>query len=652
MDFRRKPGYRPETGYGRHVQPASGDPGVVNRKPIMPFQQCAPAVALVLALPVVVFAEELPVFVGEEIVVTPTRSPQKLSETLAATTVLNRREIDASGAVDLPALLQGLPGVEIAQAGGFGSQTAFRLRGAEADHTLVLIDGLRMNSVSAGTTAIEHLPLAEVVRIEIVRGNVSSVYGSEAIGGVVRIFTRKGAGPIRPRIEAGAGTHENRQINASVGGVLPSGLSLYLGAGQTSGGGFSAVKKQYIPAPSVFVNADLDDDVSRNTHLSFQLSQRVGDYFNWGVSTLRTWADVEYDGEFSNHADQQLGQYSAFVEGRPTETWTSRLTLARSLDNLDNDLNGAPGNRFDTRINQAHWENTFNLDHQTLRFGLEAQHQKLKSNQVFSQTSRKALSAYAGWGLKLDAHGLDISARYDDYSDFGGHATGRVAYGYRFTPALKGFAAVASAFKAPTFNDLYLDFPPFYFSNPNLEPERSKNAELGFNYAAAGQSIQATLFASRASDMIVIDPVTFATTVNLDKSRNHGVEMSWNGKLAGMDARAALTWQNPEDAKTGLPLLRRAQRFGSAALSDRIGKFGWRGELIASGAHPDVHVSNFTRTRVPGYAVLNLSADYAISRDWKLTGHVLNVLNAEYSQVHGYATPGRGFRLELAYSPK
>jgi vitamin B12 transporter len=262
------------------------------------------------------------------------------------------------------------------------------------------------------------------------------------------------------------------------------------------------------------------------------------------------------------------------------------------------------------------------------------------------------LSAYAGWGVQLDAHGLDIGVRYDDYSDFGGHATGRVAYGYRFTPELKGFAAVASAFKAPTFNDLYLDYPPFYFSNPNLEPERSKNAELGVNYASGGQFIQATLFTSRARDMVVIDPVTFATTVNLDKSCNHGMELSWNGKLAGMDARASLTWQNPEDASTGLPLLRRARRFGSVTLSDRIGKFGWRGELIASGARPDVHASNFTRTKVSGYAVLNLSADYIISNDWKLTGHVLNALDADYSQVHGYATPGRGFRLELAYTPK
>lgn len=618
----------------------------------MKLQHHALYAALALAFSITTHAEELPVFVGDEIVVTATRAQQKLSDSLAALTVITRREIDASGTVDVPSLLQGIPGVEIAQTGGFGAQTAIRLRGAESDHTLVLVDGLRMNSVSTGTTAIEHLPLAEIERIEIVRGNVSSVYGSEAIGGVVRIFTRKGSGPIRPRIEAGMGTHDHRLLNASIGGELPSGFSLYLGAGQTRSGGFSAVKKPFIPTPFVFSAADLDDDESKNSHINLRLGQRVGDRFNWGISALSSWADVEYDGAFSSHADQQLTRYSAHVEGRATDAWTTRLTLARSRDNLENDLNGTPGNRYDTRINQALWENTLNLNQYTVRFGLEAQQQKLKSNQIYSQTSRKALSAYAGWGLKLDAHSLDISARYDDYNDFGGHATGRAAYGYQLTPSLKAFAAVANAFKAPTFNDLYLDFPPFYFANPNLEPERSKNAELGLNYASGGQFIQATLFASHSRDMIVIDPVTFSTTVNLDKSRNYGMELSWNGKLAGMDARTALTWQNPEDAKTGLSLLRRAQRYGSASLSDRIGKFGWRAELIASGSRPDVHVTSFARTKVPGYAVLNLSADYALAKDWKLSGYVLNALDADYSLVHGYAKPGRALRLELAYTPR
>ncbi len=650
MDFRRKPGYRPETGF----LPACSTRQRGSWRRLlefanMSFRFTTLTVALAIAFPV--FAEELPVFVGDEIVVTPTRVPQKLSDTLAATTVITRREMNASGAIDLPTLLQSHAGVEMSRLGDFGAQAAIRLRGAEADHTLVLVDGLRMNSVSAGTTALEHLPLEEIERIEIVRGNVSSIYGSEAIGGVVRIFTRQGKGAVKPRLSLSAGTDDFGQIQASIGGELPSGLALHLGAGHTRSSGFSAVKHAYIPTPFTFDVTDADDDETRNTHFSLRLSQRIGDHVKVGVNAQQSRADVDYDGALSNHAKQQLAAYSAFVEGRLADHWHSKLLLGRSADKLDNDLNGAPADRYHTRIDQLHWENNLQMGRHGFRFGLEAQDQKLKSDQDYSEASRNAISAYAGVGIMYGSHDVDLSLRHDRYSDFGGHTTGRLAYGYAFSPAFKAHGALATAFKAPTFNDLYLNYPPFYFSNPNLEPEKSRSTELGLTYSAGGQFFQATLFASRTEDMIVIDPATFSTTVNLDEARNRGLELAWNGTLSGINARAALTLQNPEDANTGQSLLRRAQRFGSFALSGRAGNAGWRAELIASGTHPDVHVANFSRTRVPGYATLNLSTNYALAKDWMLSGLVANVLDAEYSLVHGYATPGRQFRLELSYAP-
>lgn len=617
----------------------------------MLFRTTASAAWLALALPL--HAEDTTLFIGDEIVVTPTRAPQKLSDTLAATTVLTRSDIEAAGAIDLPTLLQALPGVEIAQTGGFGSQSAIRLRGAESDHTLVLVDGLRVNSVSAGATAIEHLSLDDIERIEIVRGNVSSVYGSEAIGGVVRIFTRQGRGAVRPRLNAGLGTDEYRNFSAGIGGEPRPGLRFDLSAGRTQGGGFSSVLKRYatddlaIDPWDSFLPADADDDTSRNTHFNFNLSQQLGDSLSWGLNARQNRADVELDGSFANHADQNLAGYSLYVEGRPSDNWTSRLTAGRSTDELDSDFNGMPMFRYRTRIDQLHWENTLAVDEHAFRFGLEAQDQQLSSSDPYSETERRAASAYAGAGLRYGLHDVDLSVRHDRYSDFGGHTTGRAAYGYRFTPALRMHGAVGTAFKAPTFNELYL--PAVWGGNPDLKPERSQSAELGLNYASGGQLFQATLFATRTKDLIAY---VWPSNVNIGEARNHGMELSWYGKLAGMNVRAALTLQNPEDADTGQALLRRARRFGSFALSDRIGKFGWRAEVIAAGPHPDVHVTEFTRTRVPGYATLNLSADYALAPGWTLSGRVVNALDAEYSLVHGYATQGRAFRLELAYAPK
>lgn len=617
----------------------------------MLFRTTALAAALAVTLPIQ--AEETPLFIADEIVVTPTRAPQKLSATLAATTVLTRSDIEASGALDLPTLLQGLPGVEISQTGGFGSQTAIRLRGGESDHTLVLVDGLRVNSVSAGTTSIEHLAIDDIERIEIVRGNVSSVYGSEAIGGVVRIFTRQGRGELRPRLNVGLGTDEFRNLNAGIGGEIMPGLRIDFSAGRTEAGGFSSVKKRYASDdPAIdpwdsYLPADADDDTTRNTHFNFQLEHQLGERLSWGLGARQNRADIELDGNYADHAEHHLAAYSMHVQGRPLDNWTTRLIAGRSSDELDSDFGGTAMDRYHTRIDQLHWENTLAMGQHMFRFGLEAQEQTLASNQVYSETERRATSAYAGAGLRVNAHEFDLSLRHDHYSDFGGHSTGRAAYGYSFTPALKSYAAVATAFKAPTFNELYL--PAWWGGNPDLKPERSQSAELGLNYASGGQFFQAMLFANRTEDLIAY---VWPSNINIGEARNRGLELSWHGKFAGMNARAAFTLQNPEDADTGQSLLRRSQRFGSIALSDRLGKLGWRAELIAAGPHPDVHVTTFARTSVPGYAVLNLSADYALAPGWKLAGRVINALDADYSLVHGYATPGRGFRLELAYTPK
>ncbi len=611
------------------------------------------ALAATLAVTFPVQAEETPFFIGDEIVVTPTRAPQKLSATLAATTVLTRGDIEASGALDLPTLLQGLPGVEISQTGGFGSQTAIRLRGGESDHTLVLVDGLRVNSVSAGTTSIEHLAIDDIERIEIVRGNVSSVYGSEAIGGVVRIFTRQGRGEVRPRLNLGLGTDDFRNISAGIGGELKPGLRFDLSAGRTEAGGFSSVKKRYASDdPAIdpwdsYLPVDADDDSTRNTHFNFRLEHELGDRLSWGLSARQNRADIELDGSYADHAEHDLAAYSMHVQGRPQDHWTTRLIAGRSTDELASDFGGTAMDRYRTRIDQLHWENTLAMGQHLLRFGLEAQKQSLESSQTYSETERRATSAYAGAGLRFGAHDVDLSLRHDRYSDFGGHSTGRAAYGYGFTPALKAYAAAATAFKAPTFNELYL--PAWWGGNPDLKPERSQSAELGLNYANGGQFFQAMLFANRTEDLIAY---VWPSNINIGEARNRGLELSWHGELAGMNARAALTLQNPEDADTGQALLRRSQRFGSIALSDRIGKLGWRAELIAAASHPDVHATTFNRTSVPGYAVLNLSADYALAPGWKLAGRVANALDADYALVHGYATPGRGFRLELAYTPK
>jgi vitamin B12 transporter len=214
------------------------------------------------------------------------------------------------------------------------------------------------------------------------------------------------------------------------------------------------------------------------------------------------------------------------------------------------------------------------------------------------------------------------------------------------TPVLRASATVSTAFRAPTFNELYGPFG----SNPELDPERARSAEAGLTYSGIYGLARATAFITRTSDLINFVPPTFTAT-NVDEAENRGVELSWSGKLAGLDARSAVTFQNAEDKATDLGLLRRADRFGSLSLGRRVGAFDWHAEVLASGPHPDVHATDFTRTTVPGYAVLNLNVGWRPAQDWKLSGKLVNLLDEDYALVHGYNTQGRGAFIELAYAP-
>jgi len=610
------------------------------------MRQTTLALALGAAFIPFAYAETLPEFVGETIVVTPTRAPQKLATPLQHTSVITRTDIESSTASDLSTLLRQESGVEIASTGGLGAQTAIRMRGSESDHVLVLIDGVRVNSVTTGATAIDQILLDEIERIEIVRGNVSSVYGSEAIGGVVQIFTRRGQGDMKVSGSAALGSDNYRKLALAIGGELGD-TRVRFGVARTQTDGFSSVRSEFVPTPFTFAPADIDDDGYRNTTLNLALSHRIQAGHEIGLTAFRSRGDIEYDGVYQNHSDQTLTSLSVFSENQITQSWHSRVQLSHGTDDLLSDLNGIATDRFKTRNRQLGWNNVLNVGQGVVRLGAEGLWQQLDTDAAYSDDARRVSSLTAGYTTAIGAHDLQLNVRHDDYSDFGGATTGLLGYGYRLTPALRVSATVSNAFRAPTFNELYGP----YGSNPALDPERARSAEAGLTYSGAYGLARATAFITRTRDLINFIPPTWAAT-NVDEAENRGVELSWSGKLAGLDVRSALTFQNPEDKTTGLGLLRRADLFGSLSLGRQAGAFDWRAEVLASGPHPDVHATTFSRVDVPGYAVLNLNLGWKPVRDWKLSGKLVNLLDKDYALVHGYNTQGRAAFIELAYAPK
>ncbi|MEP7274935.1 MAG: TonB-dependent receptor, partial [Betaproteobacteria bacterium] len=563
------------------------------------FPQAA-AIALVAFAPFL-RAAEAPVYSLDEIVVTAARVRQPVSATLQPVTVITARDVVNSGQSTLIGVLQRLGGVEIGANGGAGQPTGVFIRGANSAHTLVLLDGLRIGSVTSGATAFENIPLDQVERIEIVAGPLSGLYGADAIGGVIQIFTRGASAAPGYAASAGYGTYNTTKASASASYRSPT-HDVALAAGFENSDQFSATKPT-IP----FGQFNPDRDPYRNANVSGRLTWRFAPDAEVGVNGFfsegRTHFDSGPDTDDVNR--QRLASYAFHVQNRLAPNWQSLLRVGRSTDDID--TAGQFPSRFRSDQDQATWQNTFEGTLGTLIAGAEYLRQTVASDIDYSTTSRTIGSAFTGYTGDFGAHGIQATIRYDDNSQFGGHTTGSFGYGYRIGEALRLRATAGTAFHAPTFNDLY--FP--YFGNPGLQAERSKSFDAGADWDLASQRLSVTYFENRITDLIVFDLDTFLPQ-NLATAHIRGGEFRYQGTWLDADVRARLTVQEPVNAQNGALLPRRARSFGGvdAARSWNAWRFGV--ELVASGARFD-SADEAPASRMGGYALVNLYASYAIA---------------------------------------
>jgi len=576
----------------------------------------------------------------DDIVVTATRLPQVPADTLQHTTVIGEREIRASGAADIPTLLRQQAGIEITQTGGLGSQTSLFMRGTNSNHVLVLLDGVRIGSVSTGATALDQIMLDDIERIEIVRGNVSSVYGSEAIGGVIQLFTRRGQGQPATRLRAGLGGYGAHSLSASHAGQ--TGNTRYrLGLSQREQKGFSAARREFVPvtaAPwAAFAPTDTDRDGYRNRTFSLNVEHTYASGQSIGLHARHSRGRVEYDGAWQNQSDHTLGHLALQANNRLSERWQSRLSLSRSVDRLDNAIDGTATGHVHSRTSQLEWLHEFGLaPGQNASLGLGHVQQGLSSDQNYDRTRREIASLSLGYLAQLGRHSLQINGRHDDYSDFGAHNTGLIGYGFELTPRWRAIASLSTAFRAPSFNELY---NPAWGGNPALKPEKAVSREIGLHHDAGSWQTRLTHFNNRIEDLITY---TWPTgNQNLQRARIDGWEWSLSGRITEYTLRASLNLQDPVNATTGQALLRRAKRFGSVSLEREYGKLGLRLEWKAAAARPDIHATTYMTTRTPGYSVWNLSGSYRLSPNASLDFRIDNLFDKDYSLVHGYDTPGR-----------
>ena len=599
-----------------------------------------------IMFPIASHAETTPM---ELVIVTPTRMSQSLDKTIADTTVLTEQDIRNSGAPDVPTLLRSLAGVEVAQSGGLGKQSSTFMRGTNSSHVLVLLDGVRINSATTGTTALEHIMLDSIERIEVVRGNVSSLYGSEAIGGVIQLFTRQGRGAPAFNASAGLGNHGTKRLAAGFSGSVDA-TSYSLNIGKEKTNGVSAIKTSIVPA----VNPD--NDGYDNMTVNAQVKRAFNADHQLSAAWFSTRGKSQYDNAFSLTTDDNttkaaLGKLSLTADDQLNAMWHSKLNWARGTDDSKDYLNGVEKSRFKTVNNQLAWQNELKLA-ETQRVNLAAERltQSVDSDTLYSQSARSVNSLLGGYVGEYVGQQVQLNVRQDRYSDFGIANTGLLGYGLSFADNWRATASVSNAFKAPTFNDMYYPLTWGFSGNPKLNPELARNKEFGLHYAASGQHVDAVYFDNRIHDLIAINS-TFSSMTNINQARIDGEELSYAGEFGNTHVKANATHQNPRDTLTGKTLLRRAKKLGNIAISQHVNAFEAGVEWQYSGTRRDGDINTFAPTTLPSYQLINLNARYQIEKNLSVSARVDNVRNRDYMLVHGYNTLGRTYFIGMNYQP-
>lgn len=586
---------------------------------------------------------------GEQnaIVVTATRTAQTVDDSVASVTVITREDIEKSQALSVPELVRGITGLDVTMQGGFGKLSSFFLRGTNSNQVLALVDGLRFGSATAGTAAWEFLPLSEIERIEIVRGPRSSLYGSDAIGGVIQVFTRAGKGPPRGRVELSAGTQDTGSVAGGISGGSESNWF------NVSASGF---RTEGIDArqPTTEFGVLLDEsDLDGFNNRAF--SGRYGHRFKNGselqLFATQTSGNTEFDssaGNEDNFTDQAIG---ATYRIRATSRWNVLLEGGRTTDKRTTFRadGSVPESNFDTEIQNFLWQNDVTLGRaQLLTLGADYRQDMVDSSENFKQTSRDNTGVFAQYQGTFGRQNVIVGARVDDNEQFGTEPTGNIGWGYNLPKSMRLVASYGTAFRAPTFNDLFFpDFFGFATSNPDLKPEKSQSAEVGLSGSFRGGRWDVRAYHTEIQDLIALD-ANFIPQ-NLNSATINGVEAQISAVVASWLARLQLSYVDPVDDATGNVLPRRSKEWFKLDFERRYGKTNLLFALIAQGPRFDDLANT---DEVPGYALVNVAVKHQLSKDWAIGGRINNLFDKDYQSVDTFNELGRNVLFTVAYQPQ
>ncbi|MCB8890219.1 TonB-dependent receptor domain-containing protein [Vreelandella malpeensis] len=545
----------------------------------------------------------------DPVVVTATLAPRTANQSLASVTVIDEAAFRRQDPTSVTDLLRGQPGVDVSSNGSFGKNASVYLRGTGSAQNVLLIDGIRLRSATSGGAAWGSLDPRLFERAEIVRGPKGSLYGADAIGGVVQLFTHEpdeANGP-QPRLSFGGGAFNTARASASLSGV--------------EGGTRYSFAASHFNTDGQPVRRGGDDKGFDNTTALARVSHTFDSGVEAGVLALRARGNNEYDGGENDFVQQVAGVY---VDTPVVEGWRSRLTLSEARDESDN-VDEFGDSTFDTTIRTARWQNTFGIGVHEFIAGVEQSEDRVDSSIAYDETSRDNTAAFTQALFDFAPFTLQTSARFDHNESYGDEVTGSVALGFDLDAHHTLRASYGTAFNAPTYNQLY--YPGF--GNPDLESETSETVEVGARGQYARFFWDAALYQTDIDNLIAGQGAQF----NVPTSRVRGAELSGGVEQGGWTVAAALTYTDPENRATGNRLTNRATQSLRMDVDRELGDYAVGGSWIAQN-HRYRDAAN--EDRLAGYGLVNLRAGWQFAPLWSARVTLENALDQDYVTTRSF----------------
>ena len=572
------------------------------------------------------------------LVVTPTLSAQTVDESLSSVTVIDREKLDREQPRALTDALRGQPGFDFISNGSFGKNTSVYTRGTGSESTVLLIDGIRIRSATSGDAPWQFIPPQLLDRVEHVRGPRSSLYGADAVGGVMQGFTPDGRDRDQHWIQGGAGSHGSHEYGAGFAG--------------SSGGTAWSLGANHFHTDGTAIRDGGDDKGFYNTSGLGRISHTFDNGAELGLLGFRAQGHTEFDGGETDFVAQTVGANTSVPV---TRNWVSRLQLTEGR-NEEETLQGGSQSVFDTRTRTARLDNTIFHGSNELIIGGEFQRDEVESTTDFEEDRRDNRAAFAQYLVNLGDADIQLSSRFDSNEAFGDHVTGSIAMGQRLDNHHRIRLSYGTAFRAPTFNDLYTPLDPTmgnFEGNPDLSPEKSQTAEIGIRGQYRRSFWDVALFQTHVDDLI--QTVTSNGTLqpdNVDRARIQGVEVASGVSLGQWEFGATGTLIDPRDQDSGNRLARRASATARLDVDRRIGAWS----LGASGTFQGNRYNDAANDeRLPGFGLVNLRAGWEFARNWSAQLTIDNVFDKDYVTARNsfsdfdYKNAGRTTFLSVRY---